>query len=102
MVAGLSLSADAFMANRELGFLMPTSLSAYMGGLKRDSFSIDIILGYYYSRLRLACRTPFPITRWMYEGVVFPRHGMYKEDLTLNNLQWLICPKTQLNQILYI
>ena len=27
---------------------------------------------------------------------------MYKEDLTLNNLQWLICHKTQLNQIIYI
>ena len=27
---------------------------------------------------------------------------MYKEDLALNNLQWLICPKTKLNQILYI
>ena len=24
---------------------------------------------------------------------------MYKEDLTLNNLQWLICHKTQRNQI---
>ena len=23
---------------------------------------------------------------------------MYKEDLALNNLQWLICHKTQLNQ----
>ena len=23
---------------------------------------------------------------------------MYKEDLALNNLQWLICLKTQLNQ----
>ena len=28
--------------------------------------------------------------------------NMYKEDLTLNNLQWLICHKTQPNQILYI
>ena len=27
---------------------------------------------------------------------------MYKEDLALNNLQWLICPKTQPNQIIYI
>ena len=27
---------------------------------------------------------------------------MYKEDLALNNLQWLICDKTQPNQILYI
>ena len=27
---------------------------------------------------------------------------MYKEDLPLNNLQWLICYKTQPNQILYI
>ena len=27
---------------------------------------------------------------------------MYKADLALNNLQWLICHKTQLNQILYI
>ena len=26
---------------------------------------------------------------------------MYKEDLALNNLQWLICHKTQPNQILY-
>ena len=28
--------------------------------------------------------------------------NMYKEDLALNNLQWLICHKTQPNQILYI
>ena len=27
---------------------------------------------------------------------------MYKEDLALNNLQWLICYKTQPNQIIYI
>ena len=27
---------------------------------------------------------------------------MYKEDLALNNLQWLICHKTQPNQIMYI
>ena len=27
---------------------------------------------------------------------------MYKEDLVLNNLQWLICLKTQPNQIIYI
>ena len=27
---------------------------------------------------------------------------MYKEDLALNNLQRLICHKTQLNQIIYI
>ena len=26
---------------------------------------------------------------------------MYNEDLALNNLQWLICHKTQPNQILY-
>ena len=28
--------------------------------------------------------------------------NMYKEDLVLKNLQWLICHKTQPNQILYI
>ena len=27
---------------------------------------------------------------------------MYKKGLTLNDLQWLICHKTQPNQILYI
>ena len=27
---------------------------------------------------------------------------MYKEDLALNNLQWLICHKTQTNQIIYL
>ena len=27
---------------------------------------------------------------------------MYKEDLALNNLQWLICHKTQPNQIIYL
>ena len=27
---------------------------------------------------------------------------MYKKGLTLDNLQWLICYKTQPNQILYI
>ena len=26
-----------------------------------------------------------------------PRHNMYKEDLALNNLQWLICHKTKPN-----
>ena len=27
---------------------------------------------------------------------------MYKEDLALNNRQWLICDKIQPNQIIYI
>ena len=27
---------------------------------------------------------------------------MYKKDLALNNLQWLICHETQPNQIIYI
>ena len=27
---------------------------------------------------------------------------MYKEDLALNNLKWLICHKTPPNQIIYI
>ena len=27
---------------------------------------------------------------------------MYKEDLALNDLQWLICHKGQPNQIIYI
>ena len=27
---------------------------------------------------------------------------MYKDDLALNNLQWLMCHKTQPNQIIYI
>ena len=27
---------------------------------------------------------------------------MYKKDLALNTLQWLICHKTQPNQIIYI
>ena len=27
---------------------------------------------------------------------------IFKEDLALNNLQWLICHKTQLNQITYL
>ena len=27
---------------------------------------------------------------------------MYKEDLALNNLQWLICHETPPNQIIYI
>ena len=27
---------------------------------------------------------------------------MHKEDLVLNNLQWLICHKTKPNQITYI
>ena len=27
---------------------------------------------------------------------------MYEEDMALNNLQWLICHKTQPNQIIYI
>ena len=28
--------------------------------------------------------------------------NMYKENLALNNLQWLICHKNQPNQIIYI
>ena len=28
--------------------------------------------------------------------------NMNREDLALNNLQWLICHKTQPNQIIYI
>ena len=27
---------------------------------------------------------------------------MYKEDFILNNLQWLICSKTQLNEPIFI
>ena len=27
---------------------------------------------------------------------------MYKRDLAFNNLQWLICQKTQPNQIIYV
>ena len=27
---------------------------------------------------------------------------MYKEDLALNNLQWLVCPKTKQNQMIHI
>ena len=27
---------------------------------------------------------------------------MYEEDLALNNQQWLICHKTQPNQIIYV
>ena len=27
---------------------------------------------------------------------------LYKEDLALNNVKWLICHKTQPNEILYI
>ena len=27
---------------------------------------------------------------------------IYKDDFALNNLQWLICHKSQLNQIIYI
>ena len=27
---------------------------------------------------------------------------MYKEDVALNNLQWLICHNSQPNQIIYI
>ena len=27
---------------------------------------------------------------------------MYKKDVELNNLKWLICHKTQRNQIIYI
>ena len=41
-----------------------------------------------------------------YQQNVFTNHiyliYMYKEDLALNNLQWLICHKTQQNQIIYI
>ncbi len=40
------------------------------------------------------------------EQNVFTNHiyliYMYKEHLALNNLQWLICHKTQPNQIIYI
>ena len=50
MVAGLPLFPDAYMANREWDFLMSMSLSVKMGGLKRDGFSTDTILGYYYSQ----------------------------------------------------
>ena len=34
-------------------------------------------------------------------GIIYPIY-MYKKDLALNNLQWLICHKTQPNQIIYI
>ena len=34
--------------------------------------------------------------------IIYDLKYMYKEDLALNNLQWLICHKTQPNQIIYI
>ena len=46
-----SLSTDAYMANREWGFLMAMSPNAYTGGLKRNGLSTATILGYHYSRL---------------------------------------------------
>ena len=72
MVAGLPLSADAYMANREWGSLTTMSLSAYMGGLKRDGLSIDTILSYYYSQLtaskkmRKKCKATNCMLFWNY------------------------------------
>ena len=41
-----------------------------------------------------------------YQQNVFTYHiyliYMYKQDLALDNLQWLICHKTKPNQIIYI
>ena len=34
--------------------------------------------------------------------IIYFRYIMYKENLALNNLQWLICHKTQPNQIIDI
>ena len=39
--------------------------------------------------------------KYVYKSYIYLIY-MYKEDLALNNLQWLICHKTQPNQILYI
>ena len=50
MVAGLPLSADAYMANREWDSIMTISLSASIVGLKRDGLSTDTIIGYYYTQ----------------------------------------------------
>ena len=33
---------------------------------------------------------------------IYKSYIICKEELALNNLQWVICPKTQPNQILYI
>ena len=44
MVAGLPLSTDVYMVSREWDSFRTMSLSAYMGGLKRDGLSTDTIL----------------------------------------------------------
>ena len=52
------------------------------------------------------CKKDFRYVMKFYLQNVFKNHiylvNMYKEDLALNNLQWLICHKTQPNQIIYI
>ena len=48
----------------------------------------------------------FKLIKKCYLQNVFTNHiyliYMYEEDLALNNQQWLICHKTQPNQIVYI
>ena len=39
--------------------------------------------------------------KYVYKSYKYSMY-MYKEDLALNNLQWLICYKTKPNQIIYI
>ena len=41
-------------------------------------------------------------TKCAYKLYIYIYIYMYKEDLALNNLQWLICHKNKPNQIIYI
>ena len=90
MVAGLPLSADAYIANRDWGLLMLMSLSAYMGGLKKDGDSTSTILLTTIVCWRLARLSSFLHNLWMYESVAFPRHSCLKYNcLYVQKLIWL-------------
>ena len=60
MVAGLSLSADAYMANREWGFLMPMSPCANREDWRETAFPLVLFLITTIVGWRPAFRTSFP------------------------------------------
>ena len=65
------------------------------------TLNLNLILFFFYLSIiydNLLVDMPSNLTKPNHMYLIF----IYKEDLMLNNLQWLICHKTQPKQIIYI
>ena len=78
MIAGLLLSVDAYMAYREWGFLMPMSACTNREGWRETaSLSTANSCLLVHSAMASASYLFSPITKRMYEGIIFPRPNIY-------------------------